>query len=205
MENPPRGNSYLKFIHANPAAPALDLYSQYYNQTNKIGVEISHKKSLPPIGYMQLQSSDNPTSSGVGTYWFHTRAAQTKDTINQPTTILLSKDKYQTLFSIDSAGTPKLLIFEDNFQKPDSGFALFRFFNANLNSGKLTLTNGTNPSNPVDFMNISNFVNVSATNHNFTVLDENGNSLQTLNLTLKNKVAYTFFFSDSLYYSQQTE
>lgn len=205
-ENPTRGRSYIKFVHANPAAPALDLYSNYYNQTNKIGSEISHKQSLPQIGYMQLQSSDVPSASGVGTYWFHTRPAQTRDTFHLPIPLLLEKDKYQTIFNIDSAGTPKLLIFQDVFQKPDSGFALCRIFNGKIHSGTLTLTSGNAQTSPTDFMQISHFVVFPIDNQTFKLNDANGNTLATLNnFQLKNRQVYTWFYSDSLYVTQHTE
>lgn len=206
MENPSRGKSYLKFVHANPIAPSLDLYSNYYNQTNKIGSEISHKQSLPSVGYMQLQSSDRPTSTGVGTYWFHTRPSQTQDTFQAPIPILLEKDKYQTLFNIDSAGTPKLLIFQDNFQKPDSGFALIRFFNGKMDSGSLTLASDNSQTPSVNFMQISEFQAIPINNLNFYLKDGNGNTLHSItNYPLKNRQAYTFFYSDSLYVTQQSE
>lgn len=205
-ENPARGESYMKFVHANPAAPALDLYSNYYNQTNKIGSEVSHKKSLPQVGYMRLQSSDAPSASGVGTYWFHTRPAQTRDTFHLPIPLLLEKDKYQTIFNVDSAGTPKLLVFQDVFQKPDSGFALFRVFNGKINSGNLTLVSGNAQTTPTDFMQISNFVVVPIDNQIFNLIDSNGNTIGTLNnLQLKNRQVYTFFYSDSLHVTQHTE
>ncbi len=204
-DNPVRGKSYLKFVHANAAAPTLDLYSNYYNQTNKIGSEISHKKSLPQVGYMQLQSSDAPSASGVGTYWFHTQPAQTRDTFHLPLPILLEKDKFQTIFNIDSAGKPKLVIFQDVFQKPDSGFALFRIFNGKMDSGNLTLVSGNAQTTPTDFMQISNFVVVPIDNQAFILNDANGNTLFNLNFKLKNRQVYTFFYSDSLHVTQQSE
>lgn len=205
-ENPSRGKSYLKFIHANPIAPALDLYSNYYNIMNKIGSNISHSKSLPSIGYMELQSSDKPTESGVGTYWLHTQPAFTRDTFHHPIPIYLEKDKYQTIFNIDSAGSPKLLIFQDAIQKPDSGFALIRLFNANIEAENIYLTTANTQTNPINFMQISNFVVVPIQTTNFMLLDSNGNTLDAMdNLRLKNRQVYTFFYSDSLYVTQQTE
>jgi len=205
-ENPVRGKSYLKIIHANPNAPMLDIYSRYYNQTNKIGSELMPSKSLPDVGYMELQSSDEPSASGTGTYWIHAQAAQTLDTIYKPVSILLSKDTYHSLFCIDSAGTHKFLFFKDPIQKPDSGFALVRFFNAKFGNNNLKLISGASQTSTVNFMEISGYVLIPAGTHSFSVLDANGNTLHSLqNITLKNQSAYTFFEADNLYYTQQSQ
>ncbi len=205
-ENPPRGDSYLKFIHVHPTAPALDIYSQYYNQTNKIGSNLTHKNALPSIGYMKLQSSDKPSASGVGTYWIHTQPALTADTFHKPTPILLERDSYQTIFNIDSAGTPKLLIFNDILPKLDSGFYAIRFFNAKFNSGNMTLTTNNNSPISADFMQLSNFIILAQNVVNFTLKDANGNIVDSLNnFSPRNKKTYTFFYSDSLYVTQQSD
>ncbi len=205
-DNPANGKAYLKFIHANSLAPALDLYSQYYNQTSKIGSQITYKNSLPQIGYMILQSTNKPSPSGVGTYWIHTRPSLTSDTFHKPLPIFLANGSYYTIFNIDSSGTPKLAIFNDAFQKPDSGLSSIRFFNGKFESGNLVLSNGINQTHSVGFMEISNFINIPSGTYDFVLKDNDGNILSSINnYTLKNQAVYTFYFSDELQVTQQSE
>lgn len=200
--NPERGNSFLKFINAHATAPDLNLYSVYYNQTSLIASGTTYARALPQIGYISLQSSDEPTASGVGTYYFFTKPTHDTATFHPYFPVHLKKDLKQTLFAIDSVGKPKFLLFQDTYSPPDSGFALVRFLNLKPDLD-LFLTNNSTQTASIPFQQISSFITLPSGTQSLVAKDNNGNEIAKLeNITLKSRAVYTCYLSYDLQITQ---
>lgn len=200
--NPERGNSYLKFINAHPTAPDLNLYSVYYNQTSLLASATTYARTLPQVGYISLQSSDEPTASGVGTYYFFTKPTLDTTTFHAYFPVHLKKDLKQTLFAIDSVGKPKFLLFQDTYSIPDTGFAIVRFLNLKPDMDAF-LTNNSTQTATMPFQQMSAFVTIPSGTQTLFAKDNNGNEIAKLeNITLKSRAVYTCYLSYDLQITQ---
>ncbi|MEO8884613.1 MAG: DUF4397 domain-containing protein [Mucilaginibacter sp.] len=144
----------VSFINASPDAPALNLYLD----KNMVG------------GSYRYADHSNYFYAYTGT---RTASVYESSTQEYSANIVLTRDKYYSLFLAGKIASPEYVLLEDSLTRPAIGKTNVRFVNMSLGSGSLDLVaNGTLLVNGRTYKQNSGYVAVAGdTKYIFTIRD----------------------------------
>ena len=118
------------------------------------------------------------------------------DNVVVDTTVTFENNKAYSVFLVDEYADLDILVTEDNAETPEEGNAMVRFINLSPDAPELTLTDeggsGVNFEGQ-PFMGVTDFMEVSAETHDFTVTGDGGDQidLNVPDINLQSRWYYT--------------